>query len=384
LHYRVPVYKELNEMLNGEFTLIYSIDRTAESVRNKVSIFLKDNAIGLSQEFAIKLGIDKDNFANRGYNIPLQPGLLKTIFNSKPDIIISEGFFQWTPASLVIKLIKKIPLVIAYERTVHTERNAGALRTFYRRMLVKQTDAICCNGVLSKEYCTNVLGMPPERIVTGAMAADTDSLAAHCMSLSVTDIHALEKRMGLARPVFLYVGRLVRLKGLRELLRGWELYVKESLLNYGTLLLVGEGPERLVLEDIVNKKKLPNIIFAGAIDYDNIAPCYAVSDIFVIPTLEDNWSLVVPEAMSCGKPILCSKYNGCWPELVHQDVNGWIFDPFSPDEIAAKLKACTSYRDRLPQMGNASRKIVQEYSPHRAAEAILKACYIALDHRRTK
>jgi glycosyltransferase involved in cell wall biosynthesis len=306
LHYRVPVYKELNELLDRNFTLIYSTYRTPETVRIKIKSVLKDKAVGLSKEITINFGSNKENFANRGYKIPFQPGLLKVILDSKPDVIISEGFFQWTPAAVWIKLWKKIPLVITYERTIHTERNAGPLRTFYRRMVIKKTDAICCNGSLSKEYCEKILSMPSDRIVTGAMAADTDELSKRREKLPPDDIDALEKSLGLTRPIFLYVGRLIRLKGLRELLHGWELYVRNSSSTHGSLLLVGEGPEREVLENIIREHNLPNTTFAGAVNYDDIAPYYAVCDAFIIPTLEDNWSLVVPEAMACGKPVLCS------------------------------------------------------------------------------
>jgi glycosyltransferase involved in cell wall biosynthesis len=384
-HYRIPVYKILNEIFGGNFTLIYSSDRTPESVSLKSRSILRERAIGLRGQKNIHWKLDKEDFANKGFSIPFQPGLYKAITKAKPNIIISEGFFQWTPASLFVKLRRKIPLVIAYERTKHTERNAGFLRTFYRRLVVKQTDAICCNGVLSKEYCTDILRMPSERIVMGAMAADTDSLAAQCSNTPEDEISTLEKKYALIRPIFLYVGRLIRLKGLRELLAGWEIYVnKKNNSACGSLLLVGDGPERIILEEIVHEKKILNVVFTGSIHYDNIATYYHLADILIIPTLEDNWSLVVPEAMACGKPILCSKYNGCWPELVHQDVNGWVFDPFNPEEMVKFLKIANDSRGRLPQMGEESRKIVQEYSPQHAAEAILRACEVALDHFRNR
>ena len=92
----------------------------------------------------------------------------------------------------------------------------------------------------------------------------------------------------------------------------------------------------------------------------------------------------MPEAMACGKPILCSKYNGCWPELVHDDVNGYVFDPYDANGLAMLLKKCTDNRAQLPMMGSASFEIVQNYTPKKAAESILKSCQIALDHQRSR
>jgi glycosyltransferase involved in cell wall biosynthesis len=386
-HYRIPVYKALSDILGENFTIIYSEKRIVGSVQQKINAILGRNALGLRGEHIVSWKRQKTDFANTGYTIPLQPGLLKAIAKEKPDIIISEGFFQWTPASLLVKCIRRIPLVITYERTKHTERNAGYLRILYRRLIVKRTDAICCNGVLSKEYCTDVLGMPPDRIVTGAMAADTDLLASRCARILETDISALEQKYGLVRPVFLYVGRLIRLKGLRELLAGWELYVRNSRSPVsGTLLIVGDGPERSILEETVRSKKMAKVIFAGAVNYDDIALYYRIADVFVMPTLEDNWSLVVPEAMACGKPVLCSQYNGCWPELIQQDINGWTFDPFNAEEVAHYLAICNEGRERLAHMGKESLSIVQKHSPRHAAEAIMEACKVAreqYDSRKT-
>jgi glycosyltransferase involved in cell wall biosynthesis len=98
--------------------------------------------------------------------------------------------------------------------------------------------------------------------------------------------------------------------------------------------------------------------------------------------LEDNWSLVVPEAMACGLPILCSKFNGCWPELVHDGINGWVFDPLKPDDISRVLETCIDHKEKLKSMGEKSRQIVSRFSPDNAAKSILKACQIALDRKK--
>jgi glycosyltransferase involved in cell wall biosynthesis len=381
LHYRIPVYQALSEMLDNNLTVIFSAARIPEDVKFKAKDALGDRAVALEGEKTSEIGRSNSDFANAGFRIPFQPGLFRVISDVSPDVIISEGFFQWTPAALWAKLKKKIPLVIAYERTAHTERNAGIMRTLYRRMVAKFADAVCCNGALSREYCIDTLGIPPERIVTGAMAADTEALQKRCAEFSENSIASFRKSHGLSSPIFLYVGRLVKPKGLKELLDAWELYCRQNPPNRGSLLLVGDGPERLSLENLVKHKNLPNIFFMGNVSYDDIALYYASADVFVMPTLEDNWSLVVPEAMACGKPVLCSQYNGCWPELVHPGVNGWIFDPLKPSELAELFQKMNVAGDTLREMGRRSAAIVQEYSPRHAAEAVFNACLIALQRK---
>jgi glycosyltransferase involved in cell wall biosynthesis len=388
LHYRVPVYAALDRLLRergGGLHVIFSASRTPPAVRERLAEHLGERAVALDGETRLRLGgVSEENFANVGINIPYQSGLARAIEQSGADVIVSEGFFQWTPASLWVKRRKRLPMVITYEKTPHTERHAPRLRTLYRRWVCGQTDAICCNGRLSREYCTSVLGMPAERIVTGAMAADTEALAKRCATLGASEIEAARLRLNVTqRPVFLYVGRLIRLKGLHELLAGWERYTAGG--GQGSLVLVGEGPERLALEAVVSDKKLPRVVFAGKAQYDEIALYYALADVLVMPTLEDNWSLVVPEAMACGRPVLCSTYNGCWPELVHDDVNGWVFDPNNATEIAGLMARCAAATPaRLEQMGNESRRIIADFTPARAAEAVLAACELAESNTRRR
>jgi len=383
LHYRVPVYYELNKLLDDQLKVIFSDTRVPEDVKVSIENALGNNAIALQGEKLSTLRTRKHDFSNVGFNIPFQPGLLKAITAAKPDVIIAEGFFQWTPAAFWLRITRGIPLVVAYERTKHTERNAGVLRTSYRKIIAKYANAICCNGILSKEYCTEVLGFPENHIITGAMAADTDTIMRSFKNVDDSILQSLKKKFNLTSPIFLYVGRLIQPKGLRELLIAWKKY-NEISSTIGTLLLVGDGSDRNILEQMVNELKLMNVVFVGNIEYNKIVPYFTVSDVFVMPTLEDNWSLVVPEAMACCKPILCSKYNGCWPELVHEDVNGHVFDPYDANSLAMLLKKCTDNCKQLPLMGSASFEIVQDYTPKKAAESILKCCQIALDYQRSR
>ena len=126
------------------------------------------------------------------------------------------------------------------------------------------------------------------------------------------------------------------------------------------------------------------MLFCGSVDYDDIAKYYVAADFFIMPTLEDNWSLVVPEAMACGLPVLCSEYNGCHPELIDSGKNGWVFDPLSREDTFQALKKCAENKSRLKQMGEKSKEIVSHHTPRHAAQAIFDACEIALTHRHRK
>jgi glycosyltransferase involved in cell wall biosynthesis len=337
---------------------------------------LGERAIILQGEFVIGTDKPSSKEANSTFRIPLQYGLLSKIKETKPDVLIGDGFFQWTIYALLISTWKKIPIVVCYERTAHTERNAQWFRKLYRKFALKYVDAVCCNGKLSLEY-TMSLGYSKRKITTGHMAADNRNLEFQAKQTSQSDIIKHKINWQTEGIVFLFIGQIIHRKGVQHLLEGWKMF-ENAFAGKGTLVLVGAGDMQEQFISLADKSGLKNVKFVGHVDYSKIGSIYAAANVFIMPTLEDNWSLVVPEAMSCGLPILTSVYNGCWPELVKKGKNGLTFDPYKPTEIFKSLEYCVQNKIRLKDMGEFSKSIVKQYSPEKAAASILRTCNLAL------
>ena len=374
LDYRVPLYKELYDLSEGNFYLVYSKDRVPQRCVEKIDSALGDHALGLPHERQIRIG-GKGDFANTGISIPFPKGLYRLIKSVDADIIIAEGFFQFTPWALFRSISKHIPLMIAYERTAHTERNCPWWRKAYRKLISRFVSGYIVNGVLTKEYLMSQ-GVKPDSIFTGGMCADSKQLSLDCAKLGQSDRDAFKTTLNLNESglTFLYVGRLITLKGLNYLLDAWTTHIHDY--PNDNLIIVGDGPlKNDYVKEYGNKY---NIIFTGAIDYSEIYKYYAISDVFVIPTLEDNWSLVVPEAMSCGLPIACSIYNGCYPELVQEGRNGALFDPLKKQTIERALAIFHSVD--LKRYGEESKLIEQGYNPQQTARNIYNAVTTILNN----
>ena len=385
LDYRIPVLVELDRISGHRLSVMYSSEAMPLRVVRKLRSALGERAIGLSGELKAG-GSDRETMANSRLTLRYQPGLYKRMLETSPDVVVGEGLFKWTAPAVVAKLIHRIPLVVCYERTAHTERHAQWYRVLYRKQVIRLLDAMCCNGSLCADYAMS-LGMPRNRIFTGHMAADTEHLSGQVRRTTVSQVQKLRSQWNVDGALFLYVGQLIPRKGIRELLKAWQSFeAKENPHRNATLVLVGDGPQRHKLEDMCRTTGLKRVRWVGRVDYSDVARWYAAADFFVIPTLEDNWSLVVPEAMACGLPILSSIYNGCWPELIRQGQNGWLFDPFDPNAVYDALCIAMDHRDRLSDLRNASKHISKDFSPARAARSIYNACRSSLTrmdgHRR--
>lgn len=370
LDYRIPVYKALDDLCGHNLTVIYNGDVVPQRCQDKLSRVLADRSIPLTGEKRLT-GVARDNasMANKGIRIPLQKGLIKEIKKSRPDILVSDGFFQWTYAPILLRMLDRhVKHVMCYERTPHTERNAGRLRTVYRKIVSRWIDAIDCNGSLTARYVSGTLGYK-KNLAYGHMTADVAGVSDRVEKTTEEEVRIIKDMYDSPGLTFLYLGQLIPRKGIMQLLNAW----KEADLENATLLLVGEGKQRCEIERFLKNNDISNVRLTGAVNYDDLGPYYKVADCFIIPTLEDNWSLVVPEAMAAGLPVACSVYNGCHPELVRPE-NGWTFDPLDIDNTVAILREISGKRDSLKSMGQESLRIVADHTPDRAARALYDVC----------
>ena len=125
---------------------------------------------------------------------------------------------------------------------------------------------------------------------------------------------------GLARPIFLNVGRVAVEKNI-------EAFVELDL--PGSKVVVGEGP---ALEEL--KAKYPAVHFLGAKFGEELAAVFAAADVFVFPSLTDTFGLVILEAMATGAPV--AAYNAPGPIDIIPGSNAGACD----DDLKTACLAC--------------------------------------------
>lgn len=154
------------------------------------------------------------------------------------------------------------------------------------------------------------------------------------------------------------VSRLSREKGLLDLLNAFRSV--NSRLPSLRLMLVGEGPDRGLLERMMREfaDERRAVIHPATPD---VGPFLAAADLFVLPSLHENQSFAILEAMAAGLPVLSTRVGGT-PELVQHGVTGWLVPPSCPDQLAegmALLATDSGLRYRLGRAGLAA--VVQDH-----------------------
>lgn len=341
-----------------------------ETFANKVKEELGKNALPLYSDHVFDTyskGFDRMPDIERGKRIPFTFGLMQAIHKVKPDVLITEGYFQWTPLVLLYGITHHIPVYMGYERTLHTEHNASKLKIAQRKLFNKWFAGFLVNGQETKRYLKS-LEIPSEKIHIGGMSADSKELINSINLFSLTERKEFKQQFQSQEGLlFLFSGRISTLKGVPYLLSAWEKHIQRH--PNDVLVLIGKG--ELLEESRTKYKNETSIFFQGSVNYTDVYKYYAIADVFILPTLIDNWSLVIPEAMACGLPVSTSIYNGCHAELVHKDENGITFDPYKEETLIYALDYF--HHQNLKKMGEKSIELEKEFNTENCAQRVYEA-----------
>lgn len=148
------------------------------------------------------------------------------------------------------------------------------------------------------------------------------------------------------KTTFVTTGRLIPLKRVAGIIQALV-----DLPDVG-LLIIGEGPERNQLEELVRKLKLQErVTFCGAVRHEDALSLMAGCDALVLNSVTEGLSHVALEALALGLPVVATNVGGN-PEVVVDGLSGLLFDSTSPlalKDAMQRLAADPQQRERMSQ-----------------------------------
>ena len=175
--------------------------------------------------------------------------------------------------------------------------------------------------------------------------------------------NSFKKKFGVKGPMALFVGRVIRQKGLEYLLHAMPIVKKK--IPTAKLVVIGRGNK---LEKIkkLSRRLHADVVFPGFVSEKALQQALCECDVFVLPSLWEVLPISILEAMACGKPIVCTDAGGN-KELVDRR-NGFVVPKRNPAAIAKALLKVIGDKKLSAKMGRESRrKAVQEFSWERIA-----------------
>ena len=160
-------------------------------------------------------------------------------------------------------------------------------------------------------------------------------------SLDVTrlrDLAAAVLPLDHAKREFLIVARLVEKKNLRFAITAFATWQARAA-QPRKLRLIGYGDQEDQLRALVSQLGLDSdIVFEGEAGAGRVAEAMRQSLCLILPSREEQFGLVLTEALAQGLPVLVSGNAGGVDGLIDNGVNGWIVDPYRPAALVAAME----------------------------------------------
>jgi glycosyltransferase involved in cell wall biosynthesis len=226
-----------------------------------------------------------------------------------------------------------------------------------RRFCVCRADAV----IVPSQYLAGAVagwGMAANKIVVIYNAVEAGSPVRAVIPLST-------------RVNIVTAGRLIALKQIDHLI--------ESLADCSDtgLVIVGEGPERARLEDLVRSRKLTHRVhFAGQRSQQETLSLMAGCDLFVLNSTHEGFPHVLLEAMCAGLPVLATAAGGT-PELVRDGENGVLIAPNANGSLSKTLMKLVNSSEERQRLAVGAQETTQRFRPPamiEATEAALRSC----------
>ncbi|HET6389275.1 glycosyltransferase [Hyphomicrobium sp.] len=297
-----------------------------------------------------------------------------------PDAVAIPGYAEpFALAALRTCNALNIPAILMSD-THAGSVSRNRVREALKRQLVQLYRAAFVAGTPHAEFLVS-LGFPAHKIATGFDTIDNAHFAK--ASENTSEREAL-KQANLPKSFFLCCARLVSKKNLPFLIEAYARYRSAHSDQPWDLVIAGDGPLREAVTDRASELSVTSSVhLLGHKSYAALPGIYARAGAFVLPSIVDEWGLVVNEAMAAGLPVLVSEGAGCQRDLVEGGVNGFSFDPRDAGELARLLAAVATSSNR-EEMGAASRRIISEWDLGRFVQGLTQAVDLAKRPRGVK
>ncbi|MGB3312377.1 MAG: glycosyltransferase family 4 protein [Nodosilinea sp.] len=308
----------------------------------------------------------------QGFHL-LSLGIINRLLAFKPDVIFINGMSPWTLLVLLLKPLANWKVILIYSgSSPSVDFTEAKLRLAVRKQMAGAIDAAITNSLGGKNYLTETLKVSEDKIFARPYQIPNRTTLLEPLEAAPVDFSSLRKT------TFFLVGQAVYRKGLSHLLDSCMILKERGITDY-SVIIGGDGEQKLEFEARTKSLGLSDQVkWVGWVNYGHLGAYFDNTDVFVFPTLEDIWGMVALEAMLFGKPVLCSKWAGA-KELVREGENGFVFDPYTPEELANHMLYFIQNPEKIQWMGEQSRKTIAFHTPENAAEHLSKVVSFCME-----
>ncbi len=364
IQYFAPLYAYLDSLDDFEVTALYCSDWSLRGARDpgfeKSFSWDIDLLAGYRASF---LGKRAHTRTPGGFWSLFCPEVWQAIRGGRFDALIIHG--HGYAANLLALAAAKAAGIKVF---VRGETHLGLKRTLVKSLLRKPIMNLfynLCDGCLAIGSANRdfyaATGVSASKIFQVPYTVDNERFIAES-KVDETQRNQIRADFGLPidQPLLLYASKFQRRKHPDDVLKAAAMLQSQGLRL--SILMVGSGEMNQELRTLSESLGLVDVAFPGFVNQAALPRVYGASDVFVLPSENEPWGLIVNEAMCAGLPVLVSSEVGCAPDLVRDRVNGFTFPAGDYMALAARIKAILISADHRAKMGQESLEIIKGWS----------------------
>lgn len=362
LWYRLPFFNRISKEHDIEF--LFTDEKKVEGLEAKYEIIKRWGFPFISVAFGLIPRLIKKN-----YDIVIFPPLdsigelidnifcyLIARFRAKPYILWNG---KWKSKSQKESIWKKLFKTLIQKIFIKHLYNNSASIMVYGSKAEEYVKSICGRALFQKIF----------KIYNTMI--DVGKIEEKSCDRSKT-FYKIRRNLGIKKEnkIVLYVGRLIKRKGISYLIRAVYRILKER--NDVILIIAGDeyfgrkkdycGEELRALCKHLNIQDY--VYFVGAVKPEDVKYYYLMSNVLVLPsvTMESNepWGQVIGEAMAMGRPIVTTNAVGASYDLIKNGVNGFVVPEKNDWALYKAIKIILERPDLEKKMGLISKNIIQK------------------------
>ncbi|MGB0238027.1 MAG: glycosyltransferase family 4 protein [Cycloclasticus sp.] len=273
----------------------------------------------------------------------------------KPDVIHAHWVIPQGFIAIIVGKLLNIPVIASAHGGDAFSLNTDLLSRL-KKLTLKHCHAWTSNTKATAETFNSPNNIPMPCIIP--MGIDIESFQSGNADKLLTNE---------GRKIILFVGRLVEKKGVKYLIEAFSMLPKKTQ-DESVLWIIGEGDERLELEEQAQRLGILNIKFWGQVQNKQLPNFYAAASVFVAPSVIDSkgdtegQGVILLEAMTSQTPIIATTVGGI-PEVITHKKTGILVSPENPNELSAAIEYIFKNKDAANKFtGNAFLKVNNVYS----------------------
>ncbi|WP_024615534.1 glycosyltransferase family 4 protein [Clostridium sp. Ade.TY] len=314
--YRVEFFNELSNYC--DLTVIFERDNAKDredswllkKTLNFKSIFLKGKELGTDASFSFDI--------------------IKYLKKFKNDVIVI-GVYSTPTQMLAIKYlkIKNIPFILNADGGMR--KNDSTLKYKIKKHFISSASLWISTGKTTNDYLI-YYGAKKDKIFTYPFTSLENQDILEKIIPQKVKLNLKNKLNIKEKKVVLAIGQFIYRKGFDILIKSCAKISNE----YGVYIIGGNPPKEYI--ELRDKLNLSNVKFIGFKSKNELKEYYMASDVFVLPTREDIWGLVINEAMAYGLPIITTDKCVAGIELIKDNENGFIVPVDNEIVLAEKIE----------------------------------------------